>query len=42
MWTYTSLLIIFLISVLSGILPQEDDMKKKGKDFNIKTVIEGV
>ncbi|RGB41920.1 hypothetical protein C1646_684450 [Rhizophagus diaphanus] len=42
MWTYTSLLIIFLISVLSGVLPQEDEMKKKGKDFNIKTVVEGV
>ncbi|CAB4433806.1 unnamed protein product [Rhizophagus irregularis] len=42
MWTYTSLLIIFLISVLSGVLPQEEDMKKKGKDFNIKTVVEGV
>ncbi|GBC07034.1 hypothetical protein RclHR1_00720043 [Rhizophagus clarus] len=42
MWTYTGLLIVFLISVLGGILPQEDDMKEKGKDFNIRTVIEGV
>ncbi|RIA90448.1 hypothetical protein C1645_769919 [Glomus cerebriforme] len=40
MWTYTDLLVIFLIAVLAGILPKEEDLIKKNKDFNIKTIIE--
>ncbi|CAG8587732.1 5417_t:CDS:2 [Funneliformis caledonium] len=42
MWMYTCLNIIFLLMAFSGILPTEDELVRKKKDFNIKTIIEGI